>query len=175
MSRDALLECAQLPMPHPGARVTLPEPGATWHYGVDTPFGPVYLATTQKCTFATGLGVPTAVVQAADRIGIPMLKRGVPATVNGDNALIVRPRFGLRIASRRILVDSSQHAWEAISGSMRKFCIVRRRDGSAILCQQRQGKLLDAAATQSEVSLTLAIAASGIVQSSSLLYYLSLP
>lgn len=152
-----------------------PDRGPHLTHSVKTPRGVVAVGRQGSRIIARGDQVPVAFVDSPERLGIAHVKHGLSGRVDAREVSIVRSRYGLRRKDRRVLIDGEGIAWRSDYRRGRHFDIVRRGDGSVVLRQDGSTKLLDPAATPAEVSLALALSASGIIQTSSLLNGLTLP
>jgi hypothetical protein len=123
---------------------------------------------------AEGDRVPAAEVRASGTVRIGRVKRGIDGRVGHGAVRIVRPRYGWRRRDRPVLVDGPGVEWRTVYRTMTRYEIQRRADGSVVYRYQRSKELLDPAASAAEVSLALAVAYSGVIDSSSLLNYVSI-
>lgn len=143
---------------------------------LETPFGQLTVVNQDGATIARGEGFPEAVVEAPDSVGVAQVKRGIAGRVDDRRVTIVRPRYGFRRRNRSVLIDGGAGiSWCTHYRSNRHFEIRRREDGSVVYGQDGSRRYLDANATPSDVALAAAVAASGIIQTSSLLNSLTLP
>lgn len=109
------------------------------------------------------------------RAGIPQLRRGVSGTLDGDLVTLVRPRYGFRRSDRGILIDAGAAAWRTEYLAWRRYGIVRRDNRSMILKRDAADLFVDRNAPEADAALALALDASGVISTSSLLCFLSLP
>jgi len=141
---------------------------------VQAPQGQLEITREGGRVTVQGRHIPTAVVEAGPVVSIPVMQRGIEGRVGSDPVRIIRPRYGFRRRSRSVLIDGGGIEWRTEYRRSRIYDIVRRADGSVVYRRTGAKQFLDADASGAEVTLALAVAASGVIESSSLVNYLTL-
>ena len=114
-----------------------------------------------------------AVIHVSPPVPLGKVKRGVQAEVEGIGGVrLVRPHFGLRRAGRSIRIDGDGLGWSTRYRSMRHFEIVSD-DGEVVMRRHGGRDRISSGLSDCEVALVLAILRSEVVDSSSLLSYLT--
>lgn len=142
---------------------------------VQTPAGRVDVAVAADRVTASGAGVPTAIIRTGGPLSIARVRQGITGLVDDTSISIRRPRFGLRRSQRRVVVEGQDLSWFTTYRRGRHFDIRRHHDGSVVYCQSGTEQRLDQDATPGETALALALAASGVIQTSSLLNFVTTP
>jgi hypothetical protein len=124
--------------------------------------------------FTSGPGVPGATIPLGGLPSLPALKRGVEARVGIASVGIRRPRYGVRRRDRSVLFDGPGVSWSSDFLAPGRWSLVRRRDGGAVVTVERGSHVIDPDASPAEVSLAVAVLRSRLVETSSLVAYLSL-
>jgi hypothetical protein len=145
----------------------------TWRF--PTPRGPVDAVQDGGRTYTSGPGVPGAVIHVRPVPSLPALRNGVEARVGTTPIRIWRPRYGLRRRERTVLVEGSGISWCAELEGRGRWSLRRRRDGSIVVTTDRRRHHFDPGTSAADVSLAAAVIRSGLVETSSLLAYVSLP
>lgn len=141
---------------------------------VQTPQGEVEITRESGRVTVQGAQMPTAVVKACDVVSIFVVGAGVEGRVGSEPVRIIRPRYGFRRRSRSVLIDGGGIEWRTEYRRSRNYDIVRRADGAVVYRRSGPKQFLDVDASCAEVTLALAVAASGVIESSSLVNYLTL-
>jgi hypothetical protein len=123
---------------------------------------------------AKGTDLRAVVIKSPAAPSVPMLKRGIEGRVGDRPLRIHRPRYGLRRRHRTIVIESDGIRWHTQYRKHGHYDIVRSADDAVLYRRAGRRQFVNADASGEEVSLALAVAASGIVGSSSLSFYLSL-
>ena len=139
-----------------------------------TPHGPVDATRHGEGVFTSGPGVPGAVIPLGRLPSLPALKRGIEARVGIASVRIRRPHYGVRRPDRTVLLDGPGVSWCSAFVAPGRWSLVRRRDGAAVVTVERGSHVLDPGASPAEVSLAVAVIRSRLVETSSLVAYLSL-
>jgi hypothetical protein len=143
---------------------------------VSTPLGHIEVVRAGSSLVVRGHDVPTAALRDAGHITAATLKAGMVAQVGDITVTIRRSRFGLSRRRRTIHIeDGGQLCWFTVFRRSRDFELRRCHDRSAILCVLGEGAGLDASATPNETALAILVWWSGLVETSSLLHYLTTP
>jgi hypothetical protein len=124
--------------------------------------------------FAKGKDLRAVVLELPRAPSLPMLKRGIQGRVGERPLRVHRPRYGLRRRNRTIVIEGDGMRWHTQYRKHRQYDIVRSADNTLLYRRQGQRQFVNADASAEEVSVALAIAASGIVETSSLSFYWSL-
>ena len=145
----------------------------TWR--VPTPHGPVDAVQDGECVYTSGPGVPGAVIHVRPVPSLPALRNGVEARMGTTPIRIWRPRYGLRRRERTVLLEGSGISWCADLEGPGRWSLRRQRDGSTVVTTDRRRHDFDPGASPADVSLAAAVIRSGLVETSSLLAFVSLP
>jgi hypothetical protein len=140
---------------------------------VESPFGKISVQSDHGEVSARGAQVPPTTIYCR-RATLAALRHGVKGEQPGHEILIRREKFGLRRGDRDIDIIADIGRWRTLYKSYRHWKVVRA-DGSLIFKVIKRDWFLSKTATPSEASLVLALVRSGIVETSSLLSFLTLP
>ena len=142
---------------------------------VSTPRGLAVVTTSRELICVEGVDIPTVTIEVVRPPTITALKRGLTCIADGTTLTISRPTFGLLRRDRDILVSGPGVALRVYYERSRRFGIVRDNDKSPLFRQEGSQRLVDVHATPQEVAIALAVVASGVVLTSSLINFLSPP
>lgn len=140
-----------------------------------TPFGRISVERYRDQIFSAGPLVPTAVLELAGQPSIASVRKGMSGQVGHARVRIVRDRFGLRRTHRNIDVTADGITWTIVYARSRHYQIRWTGSGEVVYEQRGRKRLLDSASDPAEASLALAIVESGIVETSSLLNFVTTP
>lgn len=124
--------------------------------------------------FAKGEGIRAVVLKSPEVPSLGMLKRGIEGRVGERPLRIRRPRYGLRRRDRTIIIEGDRIRWHTLFRRHRHYDIVRSADDVLLYRRMDRRQFVNADASAEEVSVALVVAASGIIATSSLTFYLSL-
>ena len=124
--------------------------------------------------FAEGENLRAVVLKSPETPSVALLKRGIEGRVGERSLRIYRPRYGLRRRDRSIIIEGNGTSWHTQYRRYRHYDIVRSDDGSVLYRRIGRRQFVDADASAEDVSLALAVGASRIVDSSSLMFYVSI-
>jgi hypothetical protein len=145
----------------------------TWRF--TTPHGPVDAVRDGDWVHTSGPGLPGAMIPVRPVPSLPALRAGVEARVGTTPVRIWRPGYGVRPGDRTVLFQGSGISWCSQFRGRRRWSLGRRRDGSTVVTVDRRRHSFDPGASALDVSLAAAVIRSGLVETSSLLAYVSLP
>ena len=145
----------------------------TWRFR--TPHGRVDAVQDGHRVYTAGPGVPGAMILARPLPSLPALRDGVEARVGTTPIRIWRPRYGRRRRDRTVLLEGSGISWCAELRAPGRWRLRRRRDGSVVVTAERRHHHFEPGASAADVSLAVAVIRSGLVETSSLLAFVSLP
>lgn len=124
--------------------------------------------------FAKGEGLRAVVLKSPEVPSVTLLKRGIEGRVGERPLRIHRPHYGLRRRDRTVIIELDGMQWHTQYRKHRHYDIIRSADDTLLYRRLGGRQFVEADASAEEVSLALAVAASGIVATSSLTFYLSL-
>jgi hypothetical protein len=105
-------------------------------------------------------------------LSIPGMRRGMTAKVDGRTVRIWRPRFGMTLGSRVLHLEGGATVWLIIPEGLRKYRVTDQT-GADILRRDRSQVLAEETLPSSDMSLLALVHVTGIVQTSSMLWYLA--
>lgn len=140
---------------------------------LETHLGQVTVERFRDRVVSKGLFTATATISLPTITSITSVRRGIAGAVGDRTVMIVRPRFGLRRADRSIEVRMDQEAWCIVYFSSRHFQVRRAGSDDIVYEQRGRRRLLDDGLGREQTSLALAIVESGVVETSSLLNFLT--
>ncbi len=103
------------------------------------------------------------------------VKRGVEGSIDGAPLRIRRPHFGWRRANRPVEISGPDVDLQTDYQASRRYRIRRGSTGEAVFERHGQQTFLNREASPAEVAVALAIARAGVVETSSLVNYITLP
>lgn len=119
-------------------------------------------------------GLCTASIEASWPIPLGRVKRGIAARVEcAGEVRIHRPRFGFHRSSRTIYIVGEGISWHTDYRGSRRYSIVKD-SGAVILEQTKSQILIEANLSPCEVALLVAVLRSEVIDTSSLLSYVTL-
>jgi hypothetical protein len=124
--------------------------------------------------YARGKDLRAVVLKSPELPSVGLLERGIEGRVGERPLRIHRPHYGLRRRDRTIIIEWAGIRWHTQYRRHRHYDIVRSADDSVLYLRMGRRQFVAADASAEEVSLALAVAGSGIVESSSLAFYLSI-
>jgi hypothetical protein len=103
-------------------------------------------------------------------LSIGGMKRGMIATVDGQEVRIWRPRFGLRLRDRPLFVEGRDIAWTTTLETTRRYRITDR-SGADLLRRQGREVLVETTLPSDQLSLLVLIHLAGVPFTSTLRWY----
>lgn len=132
---------------------------------LDTPHGTVTWTSSWRLE---GSNVPTVRLDVAHAQSILSARRGITGHVDGVSFRMYRPRFGLRLRDRTVLLEAPMVQMASVMNRWGTFDIVDRRAGDVLL-RSSKTTLIDADLDPTATVLAIAFERCGIIQTSTFL------
>ncbi len=149
-----------------------PGESALWVIRWRTPWGDLLVGSARSRTVLDG--ELEGSLPVAKPVSLIALRRGIAGTLDKDECLVRRPKYGFRRNSRRIQVSTSTNDWTFDYTNRRSYVLRRRDESLAAVGRYRNRVVANETCSQGDVAVLALFETSGIVASSSLLSYVSI-